>query len=350
MNTPPPKSTPATGKRQRYGMADVAARAGTSVGTVSNVLNHPELVAEKTRRRVREAIDSLGFVRNAPAVNLRAGSSPAVGVVVLDIANPFFTEVLRGAEDRLAAEGLLLIVCSSDDAVDKEGHYLRVLEEHRVHGILITPAMADLTPLMELRDRGLGVVLLDRTEADGKLCAVAVDDVRGGELAGQHLLSLGHRRIAFLNGPSSLRQCAERRKGLHRAVILAGLDPAAVLVEITVPSLNARGGEAAIEEIDGDLPTAVICVNDLVALGALRAFEQRGIAVPDQVSLVGYDDVDFAAMLSPPLTTIRQPKYQLGKAAAELFLTDSRQDDKHWHQQTVFQPELIVRESTARFG
>ncbi|ADD42952.1 LacI family DNA-binding transcriptional regulator [Stackebrandtia nassauensis] len=346
MNTPSPKSTPAPGKRHRYSMSDVAARAGISVGTVSNVLNHPERVAEETRRRVREVIDTLGFIRNAPAMNLRSGSSAAVGVVVLDIANPFFTEVLRGAEDRLADEGLLLIVCSSDDALDKEEHYLRVLEEHRVQGMLITPAMADLNPLVDLRNRGLGVVLLDRTEADGKLCAVAVDDVRGGELAGEHLLSLGHRRIAFLNGPLSLRQCAERREGLRRAVTTAGLDPDGVLTEIELPSLNAQGGEAAIRELGRDLPTAVFCVNDLVALGALRALDQRGIVVPDQISLVGYDDVEFTAMLSPSLTTIRQPKYQLGKAAAELFLIDARQDDDHWHQQTVFQPELIVRDST----
>ncbi|GAA2207326.1 LacI family DNA-binding transcriptional regulator [Nonomuraea monospora] len=335
-------------ERRRLSMVDVAAHAGVSVGTVSNALNRPELVAERTLRRVRASIKTLGFVPSAPARQLRGGTARSVGVMVRDIGNPFFSEVLPGIETRLSQEHLLLMLCSSSDSLEKEAYYLQVLEQHRVPGILITPAGPDISHLVELRGRGVGVVLLDRPGADSQLCAVAVDNVRGGELAGGHLLSLGHRRIAFLNGPSIVRQCADRREGLHKAVRAAGLDPDEVITEITLPALTPHEGEAALQRLSLGRkgPTALFCVNDTVALGALRGLESRGIGVPRDMAVMGYDDVEFAALLSPSLTSIRQPKQQLGQAAAELLLTDSRGDANHWHQEIVFQPSLMVRAST----
>ncbi|ACZ89265.1 LacI family DNA-binding transcriptional regulator [Streptosporangium roseum] len=336
--------------RRRLSMVDVAAHAGVSVGTVSNVLNRPEIVAKPTLLRVKAAIETLGFVPSAPARQLRAGTSRSVGVVVRDIGNPFFTEVLPGIESRLSEEQLLLVVCSSNDSPEKEAHYLQTLEQHRVPGILITPAGDDIGHLVDLHRRGVGVVLLDRPGADSQLCAVAVDNVRGGELAGNHLLSLGHRRIGFLNGPLVIRQCRDRREGLLRAVRNAGLVPDEVVTEITLPVLNAAGGEAGLDELlamAGPPPTALFCMNDMVALGALRNLEQRGVTVPGEMAVVGYDDVEFAALLSPSLTSIRQPKQQLGRAAAELLLTDARGEAGHWHQEIVFQPELVVRASSS---
>ncbi|HVX47722.1 MAG TPA: substrate-binding domain-containing protein [Mycobacteriales bacterium] len=332
---------------RRRSIRDVASLAGVSVGTVSNVLNNPELVAESTRDRVHRAIEDLGFVRNGSARQLRAGKSRSVGAIVLDVANPFFTEVTRGIEDRLREENCLLVLCNSDDSLEKESHYLGVLEEQRVRGVLITPASRDLSRLEHMRRMGTAVVLLDRTSPTPDLCSVGVDDVRGGEIAGQHLLELGHRRIAFLNGPRSIRQCADRRRGLRKAVRGAGLDPDRVIEEITVASLNAEGGEAAIMSAvsASNPPPAIFCVNDLVALGVLRALMRRGIAVPDDVAVVGYDDVEFAAMLSTPLTSVRQPKYRLGQAAAELLLAEA-DDGDHRHEQRLFQPELVVRESS----
>ncbi|MFF4196861.1 LacI family DNA-binding transcriptional regulator [Nonomuraea sp. NPDC001831] len=334
-------------ERRRLSMVDVAAHAGVSVGTVSNVLNRPELVAERTLRRVRASIKTLGFVPSAPARQLRGGSGRSVGVMVRDIGNPFFSEVLPGIETRLSQEQLLLVLCSSGDSAEKEAHYLQILEQHRVPGILITPAGPDISHLVELRRRGVGMVLLDRPGADAQLCAVAVDNVRGGELAGAHLLALGHRRIAFLNGPPIVRQCADRREGLARAVRAAGLDPDEVITEVTLPALTPREGEAALERLPARKgPTALFCVNDTVALGALRGLERRGVRVPHDMAVMGYDDVEFAELLSPSLTSVRQPKHQLGQAAAELLLTDARGDVNHWHQEIVFQPELMVRAST----
>ncbi|WP_433443579.1 substrate-binding domain-containing protein [Nonomuraea sp. CA-141351] len=235
----------------------------------------------------------------------------------------------RGIETRprLSQEQLLLVLCSTSDSLEKEAHYLQILEQHQVPGILITPAGQDISHLMKLRRRGIGMVLLDRPGADSQLCAVAVDNGRGGEMAGAHLLSLGHRRIAFLNGPSIVRQCADRWEGLVKAVRAAGLDPDEVIIEITLPGLTPSEGEAALERLSlRKWPTALLCVNDTVALGALRGLERRGITVPHDMAVMGYDDVEFAALLSPSLTTVRQPKHQLGQAAAELLLTDARGD------------------------
>lgn len=333
---------------RKHSIRDVAEVAGVSVGTVSNVLNTPVLVAESTRRRVEQAITELGFVRNDSARQLRAGTSRAVGAVVLDIANPFFTEVARGIEDRLAEDDRILILCSSDEQPAKEQRYLRLLEEQGVQGVLITPSERDISGLRDMRRRGTSVVLLDRVSPTGDVCSVAVDDVRGGELAAGHLIALGHRRIGLVNGPMAIRQCADRRRGVRKALRTAGFPVAEALVEITVSALNAGGGEGAMEELLTlpEPPTAIVCVNDLTALGVLRSLRNHRISVPEEVAVIGYDDVEFAAMLATPLTSVRQPKYQLGRAAADLLLREDTEGVDHRHQQILFQPDLIVRAST----
>jgi LacI family transcriptional regulator len=193
------------------------------------------------------------------------------------------------------------------------------------------------------------VVLLDRPSSSKELCSVAVDDVLGGQLAAEHLLAQGHTRLGFVNGPISIRQCAERRRGVRRAVKAAGMDPDRVVVEVRRAALNAGEGEASVAALldARHRPTAVFCANDLLALGVLRGLAGRGLTVPDDLGLVGYDDVEFAAMLSTPLTSVRQPKYQLGQAAARLLLDEAVDPDRHRHVQTMFRPELVVRESSA---
>ena len=266
---------------------------------------------------------------------------------MLDVTNPFFTEVARGVEDYAQAAGYAVILCNSDEADDKERRYLRVLEEQRVRGILITPVHGRAPELRRIRERGTPVVLLDRPGSAGQ-CSVAVDDRRGGEIAVSHLLGLGHRRIALVNGPVAIRQCADRRRGALRAVERAGLDPAAVLTEVTVPAMNARAGAAAADELlgRGPRPTAVFGTNDMLALGLLRRLGQAGVAVPGDLAVVGYDDIEFAADAAVPLTSVRQPKYQLGRAAAELLLDEADRPGQHEHRRIVFKPELVARASS----
>jgi LacI family transcriptional regulator len=328
---------------------EVAAHAGVSVATVSNVLNRPDIVARPTRDRVSASIRELGFVRNESARQLRAGRSRTIGLVVLDVANPFFTDVARGVEDEANKAGLAVILCNSDDQERKEKRYLELLEEHRVQGVLITPVFGAGSRLARLQRRGTPVVLVDSRSPSRGQCSVAVDDVLGGDLAVSHLLSVGHRHIAYISGPHSIRQVADRLEGALRAFERAGR-PAGDLHMIDVGALNVAAGQKAGADIaalaPADRPTAVFCTNDLIALGFLQEMTRHKIRVPEDISIVGYDDIDFAAAAAVPLTSVRQPRQQLGRTAARMLLEEAAAGDNHQHQQVIFEPELIVRQST----
>src|SRR3954463_15846325 len=284
---------------------DVAERAGVSVGTVSNVLNRPEAVGTGTRERVLAAIEALGFVRNESARHLRAGRSRTLGLVVLDIANPFFTDVARGVEEVANAEGLAVILCNSDDRPAKEAAHLDVLTEHGVQGVLITPTAEPTAHLEALRHRGTPVVLVDRRAPTTDQCSVSVDDVLGGRLAADHLLERGHRRIAFIGASTGLPQLRMRYDGVAAAVREGARDDDALTV-VTPETLTVAGGREAAARIlgipAGRRPTAAVCANDLLAMGVLQEMVRHGVPVPDEFAIVGYDDIDFAAAAAVPLT------------------------------------------------
>ena len=335
------------------GIKDVAARAGVSVGTVSNVLNRPDHVGAATRARVEAVIAELGFIRNESARQLRAGRSRTVAYVLLDAGNPFFTDVARGVEEAAREAGLALFLCNSDQDARREDDYLDLLVEQRVRGVLVTPVDPDGDRLAALPGRGVPVVLLDRAQHGGfDGCSVSVNDVEGGDLAVSHLVELGHTRIAFVGGPLGIVQVRERLEGARRALAAAGL-PDDALVEIITDGLTVAEGRTAGERITGmparTRPTAAFCANDLLALGLLQQLTQLGVAVPDDVAIVGYDDIEFAAAAAVPLTSVRQPRHQLGRTAAELLLEeDAARNDgtPHEHRQVQFSPDLVVREST----
>jgi LacI family transcriptional regulator len=332
---------------------EVAALAGVSVGTVSNVLNRPDVVAEPTRSRVQAAIKTLGFIRNESARQLRAGRSRTIGLVVLDVANPFFTDVARGVEDEASESGLAVILCNSDDKQAKESRYLELLEEHRVQGILITPVSGADERLARLQRRGTPVVLVDSRSPSRGQCSVSVDDVLGGDLAVTHLLETGHQRIAFVGGPMSVRQVADRRDGALRALDRA-IGIADDLHVIETSALNVSAGQqagAALAELSAETrPTAVFCANDLLALGVLQEMTAHRIQVPESVALVGYDDIEFAAAAAVPLSSVRQPRHQLGRSAAQLLIDETLAQEGHQHRQVVFEPELVIRQSSQARG
>ena len=333
---------------RRGGMRDVAREAGVSVSTVANVLSRPAIVAPETRRRVEEAMAQVGYVRHGPARVLRGVPSSIVGSVLLDLANLFYAEVNRGIEDRLSNEGCLVLAGSTDLQAGKERRLLGLLEEQAVRGVIIAPVDPDLSGLRELSNRGTPVVLVDHPRGRLDLCAVAVDDLLGGRLAAEHLLALGHRRIAYLSGTADAEPVTRRRAGVGHALADAGLRPEKALLDVRTPIHPPLAGTAdAVERIltAGPRPTAVICHNDTAALAVLHGLEAAGARVPADVSVVGYDDLRFAAQLSPSLTTVAQPSYQLGRAAAELLLDEARPG--HTHREVMFQPSLVVRSSTA---
>ncbi|MFJ9779817.1 LacI family DNA-binding transcriptional regulator [Amycolatopsis sp. NPDC101161] len=325
------------------GIKDVAKRAGVSIGTVSNVVNRPHVVAAATRNRVLSVIEELGYVRDESARQLRAGRSRIMGLLVLDLGNPFFVDVARGAEQAAHAEGLNIITCNSGQRSDLEASYLAMFAEQRVRGVLLSPVGTSGEALRAFRRSGTPYVFVDRKAPTSEASSVAVDDIAGGALAARHLLETGHRRIAFVNGPTILAQCRDREQGLRTA--LAG--SAAELTVLEAIGLDVASGRDAGARLLGTIPrpTAVFCANDLLALGLLQAMVGAGVRVPDEMAIVGYDDIEFAGAAAVPLTSVRQPAQRLGRTAAELLLAETA-DTTIDHQAVVFTPELVVREST----
>ncbi len=289
-------------------MREVAAAASVSVGTVSNVLNTPDKVAPATVQRVLAAIDRLGFVRNDAARQLKAGRSRCVGLVVLDISNTFFSDVARAAQQRAAEHDLVVLLGSSDDDPRRERLYLETFDEQRVFGLMISPSGQGEDRLTALRNRGVPVVLVDRDGHGTPFSSVAVDDVAGGDLAVRHLCATGRSRIAVVGGPGSLSQVADRRTGAGRA---AAEHPGVTLTVIDTPAPTVLAGRDAGEHIAalpvGERPDAVFCVNDLLAIGVLQALALHGVAVPEEMALVGYDDIDFAQSAIVPLRSAPPP-------------------------------------------
>jgi LacI family transcriptional regulator len=329
---------------------DVARLAGVSVGTVSNVLNKPAEVSAESISRVQGAIDKLGYVRNDAARRLRAGVSSTVGFVVLDGQNPFFNEVVRGAEDEASRHGIAVLVGNTDEDPAREGMYLDLFEEQQVRGVLIAP-YGDITyRLRQLRERGIPAVLVDRMSVEGTFSSVATDSVAGGRMAAEHLLETGRRRLAFVGGPFDIRQVRDRLDGARWAV-----DTSVATATIEVIATRALtveegvlAGRRILERAPGDRPDALFAANDLVALGLLQSLVVDGaVLVPQQMALVGFDDISFAAAAAVPISSVRQPSRAIGQTALRMLLDES-DDDGVIPRQTVFRPELVVRASTQR--
>jgi LacI family transcriptional regulator len=362
---------------------DVARDAGVSVGTVSNVINRPDTVSVDVRARVTAVIQHLGYVRSESARQLRAGRSRMMAMLVLDMANPFFVEIARGAERVARDAGFAVMLCNSGQDPEVEADYLSLFAEQRVRGLLVVPTDADLPHFARFRRNGIPYVLVDRVASSTDTCSTSVDDVAGGELAIRHLIRAGHTSIAYINGPAALAQCRDRLTGARAAIEAAAPSPATLSV-LEVEQMTVASGRDAGARLLGlsSRPTAVFCVNDLVALGVLQAMFAAGIKVPDEIAIVGYDDIEFAAAAAVPLTSVRQPAYRMGQAAAELLIAESQAsaparnapaenasgertaadttaadggattaDVQHVHRRVVFQPELVVRASSpARLG
>lgn len=333
-------------------LRDVAAHAGVATGTVSNALHNPDKVAPETLARVQAAIAELGYVPNAAARQLSRGRSGSIGLLVLDAQNPFFNDLAAGVEDAAAAMDIAVLLATSSERADRERLYLDRFEQSRVDGLLVTPVGGSIKQLKAIRDRGTPVVLLDRLATTPGFSSVAVDDIEGGRLAGQHLVDAGCRDIAFVGGPTSLEQVHNRLLGAERAARAAG----ARITHLATTRMAADEGRRVGLEIAA-LPAAarpdgVFAANDLLALAILQALLLAGIRVPEDVALIGYDDIGFAALASVPLSSVRQPSYQMGRRAMELLAVGMLGGDESstTAQHVVFVPELAARASTRRSG
>jgi len=326
-------------------LSDVAKLAGVSAGSVSNYLNRPERVNPETARRVSGAIARLGYVPNTTARQLRRGQSDAIGFVITDISNPFFTTLATGAAQAARESGYALLLATSADDEVGESQYLDIFENRNLDGVLVTPARH--TPNLDaLRAHGTRVVLVDRESED--YCSVAVDDVAGGIAATKHLIEVGKRRLMFVGGERRIPQMRDRVQGARAAVLAAG--GGVSLIEEHRETLSIDLGRTIASEILAlpaiERPDGIVAANDLVALGMMQLLH-AAMSIPGDIAIVGYDDIDFAAASLIPLTSMRQPTRELGYRGAAMLIAELAEGDSHEHRHEVFQPELVVRASTA---
>jgi DNA-binding LacI/PurR family transcriptional regulator len=323
---------------------DVARRARVSVATVSRVVNRsPHRVSSTTERRVRTAVRALGYRANIIAQGLKKRSSRTVALIVPDISNPFFPAVARGIEDTARHHGYAVLLCNTYEDLARENAYLALLRHRWVDGVIFATVGSNTRHLRALQRARLPVVLVARDVEGLSIDTVRVDNFRGEYEATRHLLRLGHRRIAHIAGPPALHVAAERRRGYLEALRSAGLGGEALIVE---GDFTADGGRRAMEGVLRSQPTitAVAAANDLMAIGAVEALRQVGKRVPEDVAVVGFDDITFASLVTPALTTVAQPKYRMGQMAMERLLQLLHGGDAR-SRQTVLIPELVVRES-----
>jgi LacI family transcriptional regulator len=308
------------------------------------VINDKGPVSAETRQRVLEVIDRLGYRPSGIARGLATQRTGTLGLVIPDVANPFFAELARGAEQIAYAAGYNVFLCNTDEDPERELAVLKSLEEKRVDGLVLCSSRLGEDLLLEAIAGHDGVVLVNRRLIGPQVSSVRLDDEIGGRLATGHLLTSGHRAVGLVNGPEISHSGRLRARGYRAALAGSGLPYYADWVRTCPPVVS--GGLAASHDLLGTHPelTALFCYNDLVAVGALQACAELGRRVPDDVAIVGYDDIPLAALVTPPLTTCRTPRYELGSRAIELLLAQIDGQAKAGAE-AVLKPELIVRQS-----
>ena len=329
-------------------LKDVAARAGVHPGTASRALNPAtqSLVSEATVRAVREAAKALDYRPNPMARGLKTNKTMMVGIVVPDLSNPLFPPIVRGAEEVLARGGYSTVIADTDNEVEREVEAIAALRARQVDGLLVASAHRSDPAVVNAASQGVPLVLVNRRAEGASIPTVASDDRSGIEQAVRHLVSLGHSRIAHLPGPSSLSTGFERARAFRYVLGELGGDLAPELTEECETYSVAAGERAAHAVLERARPTAILAGNDQIAIGVLDALRARGLRCPEDVSVVGYNDMTFMDKLSPPLTTVRVPHAAIGQEAAQIlvrWLTEGPPGVS-----LVSLPvELVVRGSTA---
>ena len=336
----------------RTTLRDVARLAGVHPATASRALNEEtrSLVNEETAQRVLRAAEEVGYRPNPIARGLKTNRSYTVGVLIPDLNNPLFPPILRGIEDRLEVAGYTSLIANTDNDPERELLDTQAMRARQVDGIIAATARRDHGLFDEVVASGLDLVLVNRWLPDVAISSATADDRRGQRLAVQHLTELGHRSIAHIAGPLDYSTGFDRHEGFLEAVRDAGLDPDPKLVVVSEAFTESEGARLCAQLLDGGREfTAIAAANDLLALGCLDTFAERGVQCPGEVSVVGFNDMPFAARFQPPLTTIHIPHYEIGSAAAELMLERLQGADGE-PRHVRLEPTLVVRDSTAPPG
>jgi LacI family transcriptional regulator len=326
-------------------LRDVAKQANVSLGTVSNVLNRPTQVSEHTRKKVREAIDMLGFIPNSNTAESNRNSK-IVGLILPLAQNPFYDELAQGIEDSLSKSGYRVLIGYSREDEAIELQLLTSMAEANFRGIIVTPVGPKNQVFEKFIDRNVRVSYLSQTDEEPDQCSVSIDQVRGGYIGIEYLVKLGHKKVLWVSGPDHHHQSNQRFVGITQAAQQFGVE----LDVITAPSLDFLSGEqmAPIIIARGPLPDAIFAGNDALALGIMNYFHKVGIPVPGQISVLGYDNVTYAESALVPLTTVSQTPYQLGGSMGVQMLAEFEASADHVHQHVVFQPQIVERASTTQ--
>jgi LacI family transcriptional regulator len=325
---------------------DVAKYAGVSPITVSRVINNSDYVSEATRARVEAAIDELKYVPNMLGPSLRFRQTMTLALVLTDITNPFWTTLARGAEDVAQANGYNTILCNTDESEAKQDQYLNMLLRRRIDGLMLVPAQSDPEPVKMIQKQNIPVVILDRQIPDLEVDIVRADSERGAYQLTEHLLSLGHRHIAMLSGPSTVSTANDRVSGYRRALISAGLPDEAAAVYWGAFTIDS-GREMARKALStNSLITAFFASNNFIAIGAIQALRELGMSVPDDIALVTVDDIPPAFALEPFLTVANQPALEMGQRATQLLLDRVTGELDAECQHIVLPTQMIVRASS----
>ncbi len=335
--------------RDAVTLREVAEAAGVHPGTASRALNDATraLVRQETVERVTAAATSLGYKPNLLARSFKTRRTNSVGVVIPDIDNPLFPPMVRGIESRLFQDGYVALLANTEGGPDRQRRIFESMVERRVDGLILATAHRHDTSLAELEDAGIPVVLLNRVVEDRTFSSVSVDDAAGVGLVVEHLRSLGHRRIGHIAGPQSMSTGHARYEGFVSAMEKTGADLEDRSVAFA-ESFSIGEGERCARRLFSvpDRPTAIVAGNDMLALGCYSAAERAGLGCPEDVSIVGFNDMPFIDRMNPPLTTVRIPHYEIGVHAAELLLGRLR-DSGTPVKVVQLRPELVVRGSTA---
>ncbi|MEV5069737.1 LacI family DNA-binding transcriptional regulator [Microbacterium sp. LMI12-1-1.1] len=331
------------------GIRDVAALAGVSIGTVSNYLNHPDRLSAAMGRRVADAIETLGFVPSNAGRQLRLGVSTVIGYLAADIGNPHFGEIAQSVQHRAAELGLSVFLADSQADPAQEDAYLDAFAQHHVRGLLVASHHPVEERLALLRRRGTPTVLVGQHAQSPEQPSVSVDEVAGGRLAVAHLAERGCRRLAFVGGPDDVVYVAARLDGARAEAAARGVDLEVIPVAERSLAAGREAGAAIAARPANERPEGIFAVNDLLALGMLQELVARGVRVPEELALVGYDDNEFAEASLIPLTSISRRHRDVGSTVVDmLFETLEGRSLAQMHR--VLQPRLIARESTAGFA
>lgn len=328
---------------------DVAELAGVHPSTVSRVIHEDPRISDKTRGKVISAIKKLGYTPNAIARGLKTRRTNTLGMLIPDITNPFFAEIARGVEDAASKNNFNVILCNTDDKLQKERIYLEILRTKRVDGLILGTAHLQDKSVLELEKRHFPFVLISRnTENLDKKC-IAIDDIAGGIMATQYLIKLGHQRIAHITGPLKTRSALDRLKGYKIALAEAGIVFREELIE--EGDFRIKGGYLAMKKLLklNPPPSAIFAANDLLALGAMQVIQKEGFNIPDDFSIVGFNDINLASLVYPPLTTIRQPMLEMGNLAVKILINIIN-NQKELQERIILSPKLVIRKSCNNFN